>query len=37
MKILLYFEKESIVSSAGIGDQQNASRKLKIEVETGIT
>ena len=34
---MLFSGKESIVSSAGIGDQQNASKKLKIEVETGIT
>jgi len=32
---MLSFGKESVVSSTGIGDQEDASRKVEKEVETG--
>ena len=33
--IMLSYGKESAVSSTGIGDKKDASRKVEIEVETG--
>ena len=35
-KIILSSGKESIVSSTSIGDKKDASRKVEIEVETGV-
>jgi len=34
--IILSFGKEYVVSSTSIGDQKDASRKVEIEVETGV-
>jgi len=34
---MLSFEKESIASSTGTSDQEDASRRVGIEVETGVT
>ena len=34
---MLFSGKESIISSTGIGDQEDIGRKVEIEVETGAT